>query len=108
MRNKRVALYLRVSTMPRKNGNRNGSSNGNGKREQTTENQRLQLYKFAEAMDWDIVAEFKDYESGAKDKKGRPQFRAMFEAASRREFDIVLVWSLDRFSRQGIALAHTY
>jgi DNA invertase Pin-like site-specific DNA recombinase len=27
----------------------------------------------------------------------------MFEAASRREFDILLVWSLDRFSRQGIA-----
>jgi DNA invertase Pin-like site-specific DNA recombinase len=27
----------------------------------------------------------------------------MFEVASRREFDVLLVWSLDRFSRQGIA-----
>jgi DNA invertase Pin-like site-specific DNA recombinase len=26
----------------------------------------------------------------------------MFEAASRKEFDLVLFWSLDRFSREGV------
>jgi DNA invertase Pin-like site-specific DNA recombinase len=32
----------------------------------------------------------------------RPAFRKMFDAASRREFDVVLFWSLDRFSREGV------
>ncbi|MGI8772198.1 MAG: recombinase family protein [Acidobacteriaceae bacterium] len=33
---------------------------------------------------------------------GRPAFKEMFAAASRREFDLVLFWSLDRFSREGV------
>ena len=84
----RVALYLRVSTKGPKRG-----------REQTPENQRKQLRAFAAAMEWPILAEYEDRESGTKD---RPQFKAMMDAASRREFDTVLVWSLDRFSREGI------
>jgi DNA invertase Pin-like site-specific DNA recombinase len=32
----------------------------------------------------------------------RPAFKRMFEAASRKEFDLVLFWSLDRFSREGV------
>src|SRR5215469_7261102 len=51
-------------------------------------------------MGWRVVAEFEDRESG---RKHRPQFKGMMDAASRREFDTVLVWSLDRFSREGIA-----
>jgi DNA invertase Pin-like site-specific DNA recombinase len=86
-----VALYLRVSTKGPKRG-----------REQSPENQRKQLRAFAEAMEWPIVAEYEDRESGAKGEKDRPQFNALMEAASRREFDTVLVWSLDRFSREGI------
>lgn len=87
----RVALYLRVSTKGVKNG-----------REQSPENQRKQLRAFAKAMEWHIVAEYEDRESGAKGEKERAQFRAVMEAASRREFDTVLVWSLDRFTREGI------
>ena len=87
----RVALYLRMSTGGVKNG-----------REQSPENQRKQLRAFADAMEWPIVAEYEDRESGAKGAKDRPQFNALMEAASRREFDTVLVWSLDRFSREGI------
>ena len=33
----------------------------------------------------------------------RHQLSAMFAGASRREFDLLLVWSLDRFSREGMA-----
>jgi DNA invertase Pin-like site-specific DNA recombinase len=87
----RAALYLRVSTRGVKNG-----------REQSPENQRKQLRAFAEAMEWSIVAEYEDRESGAKGAKERPGFNALMEAASRREFDTLLVWSLDRFSREGI------
>jgi len=53
-------------------------------------------------MGWPVIAEYEDRESGTKGAKDRPQFSAMMQAASRREFDIVLVWSLDRFSREGI------
>ena len=39
----------------------------------------------------------------ASGKSGdREQFKALFAAASRREFDLVLFWSLDRFSREGV------
>lgn len=45
----------------------------------------------------------KEYTDKASGKNGdREQFKAMFEAASRREFDCVLFWSLDRFSREGV------
>ena len=30
------------------------------------------------------------------------QFRAMMTDASRRRFDVVVVWALDRFSREGV------
>ncbi len=90
----RVALYLRVSTKSKSKPSKARSN------EQTVENQRLKLRDFAKAMDWSIVSEYADQESGAK--ADRPRFSAMMDAASRREFDGVLVWSLDRFSREGI------
>jgi DNA invertase Pin-like site-specific DNA recombinase len=66
---------------------------------QETENQLRQLREFAKKMDWEIVHEYVDRASG---KRGdREQFTKMFAAASRREFDILLFWSLDRLSREG-------
>ena len=44
--------------------------------------------------------EYRDHASGKSSK--RPQFEAMFEAASRREFDVLLFWSLDRLSRRAV------
>src|SRR5215472_13583895 len=81
----KTALYSRVST--RDKG-------------QDVENQLRQLREFCEGQSWTIVREFVDYASG---KRGdREEFQAMFAAASRREFDMVLFWSLDRFSREGV------
>ncbi len=57
-------------------------------------------------MDWTIVTEYEDQESGAK--ASRPGFTALMDAASRREFDVVLVWSLDRFTREGIGKTCAY
>jgi DNA invertase Pin-like site-specific DNA recombinase len=46
-----------------------------------------------------VVHEYVDRASG---KRGdREQFQKMFAAASRREFDVLLFWSLDRLSREG-------
>ncbi len=81
---KRAALYARVST----------SDHG-----QDPENQLLELRRFATAQGWDVTAEFVEYESGAS--SSRPQFQAMMAAAARREFDVLVFWSLDRLSREG-------
>ena len=80
----RIATYARVST-------RDGR--------QDTENQLRQLRQFAATQSWTIVHEYQDQASG---KHGdRDQFKKMFAAASRREFDCLLFWSLDRLSREG-------
>jgi DNA invertase Pin-like site-specific DNA recombinase len=79
-----VALYARVS---KKNSG------------QDTQNQLRQLRVFCQKQGWDVVHEYIDRKSG---KSGdRDQFQQMFDADSRREFDCVLFWSLDRFSREG-------
>jgi DNA invertase Pin-like site-specific DNA recombinase len=81
----RVALYGRVSTKDKG---------------QEVQNQLRQLREFAAHSGWTIVAEYIDHESG----KGsdREQFQAMFDAASKRQFDVLLFWSLDRLSREGV------
>src|SRR4051812_45347277 len=61
--------------------------------------QLRQLRAFAETQGWSIVHEYVDRASG---KRGdREQFQKMFAAASKREFDCLLFWSLDRLSREG-------
>jgi DNA invertase Pin-like site-specific DNA recombinase len=37
--------------------------------------------------------------SGAKGKDARPAFNALHKAAARREFDVVMAWSVDRLGR---------
>lgn len=79
----RICLYGRVSTD-----------------RQETQNQLSQLREFATTQGWKIVREFVDVASG---KSGdRQQFKALFTAAAKREFDLCLFWSLDRFSREGV------
>src|SRR5712664_1799749 len=79
------ALYARIST--RDKG-------------QETENQLAQLRDFAAKQGWSINAEYTDSESGSN--SDREQFQAMFKAASQRKFDVLLFWSLDRLSREGV------
>ena len=80
---RRAALYLRVS-----------------KDLQTSSNQERQLREAAARMGCEIVAVFRDDGiSGAKGRDRRPQFDAMHKAAARREFDVVMAWSVDRLSR---------
>ena len=81
---KRVALYARVSTKDKG---------------QDHENQLIQLRAFAKSQHWSIVHEYVDRASGKR--SDREQFGKMFGAASRREFDVLAFWSLDRLSREG-------
>jgi DNA invertase Pin-like site-specific DNA recombinase len=82
----RCAIYARVSSKDKG---------------QDVENQLAQQRRYATAQGWEIT-EFIDHES-AKGSLNRAQFQALFAAASRREIDIVLVWALDRFTREGVA-----
>jgi DNA invertase Pin-like site-specific DNA recombinase len=85
MKNIRVAIYGRVSTKDKG---------------QETENQLRQLRDFCSRQGWEVVFEYVDRVSA---KTGdREQFQEMFAAASRREFDVVLFWALDRFTREGV------
>ena len=81
----KVALYARVSTKDKG---------------QETENQLVQLREFAAKQGWQITREYIDRETGGT--SDRVQFQAMFADASRRGFDLVLFWSLDRLSREGV------
>jgi len=66
---------------------------------QDTENQLAQLRAFARTQGWTIVAEYADELTGKH--SDRAQFQRMFHHASRRAFDVLLFWSLDRLSREG-------
>jgi len=67
---------------------------------QTTENQGRELRLVAERNGWSIVQEFVDQGiSGAKDRKQRPAFYALWRGAIRREFEVVMVWAVDRLGR---------
>ena len=80
---KRAAIYLRVST-----------------NDQTTQNQRRELEAIAVHSGWDVVEVFEDAGvSGAKGRDQRPAFDAMLRAATAREFDVVMAWSVDRLGR---------
>jgi DNA invertase Pin-like site-specific DNA recombinase len=67
---------------------------------QDTENQLSQLRQFCESQGWTVTNEYIDRASGKR--SDREQFQEMFKDASQRKFDVVLFWSLDRFSREGV------
>ena len=71
---------------------------------QDPENQLRELRAFVvrkASEGWTLTHEYIDRMSGKTGDK-RPAFRKMLDAASRKEFDLVLFWSLDRFSREGV------
>ena len=80
---RRAVLYLRVSTI-----------------DQTTANQERELREIAGRMGCKIVKVYKDHGiSGAKGREKRPAFDALCRDANRRQFDVVMAWSVDRLGR---------
>jgi DNA invertase Pin-like site-specific DNA recombinase len=86
----RIAIYARVSTS-----------------KQDAENQLTQLREFAMRQGWEITTEYIDVVSGSG-KKERPRFLAMMHDASQHKFNLLLFWSLDRLSREGIVRTLSY
>ena len=81
---KRVLIYSRVSTA-----------------DQDAGNQIAQLRGYAAAQGWSVVDAITDTCSGSKDASERTGLGKVLALAHQRRFDILLFWSLDRFSREG-------
>jgi DNA invertase Pin-like site-specific DNA recombinase len=80
---KRAVLYLRVSTI-----------------DQTTANQERELREVAELAGWQVIKVYTDHGiSGAKGRDKRPAFDALCRDATKRQFDVVMAWSVDRLGR---------
>lgn len=83
VKTKSAAIYLRVST--------------DG---QTTANQRRDLESVAKRAGWKIAGVYEDAGiSGAKGRDKRPAFDQLCKDATRRKFDVVMAWSVDRLGR---------
>jgi len=81
----KAVIYARVSTKDKG---------------QDTENQLPHLREYALKHGYTLTHEYIDHASA---KSGdRSQFKALFADAAKRRFDVVLFWSLDRFSREGV------
>jgi DNA invertase Pin-like site-specific DNA recombinase len=89
----RTAIYARVSTTDKG---------------QDTENQIHALRAWCEREGYEVVEVYEDYESGTKGRRERHRFDQMFNDAKAGRFKLVVFWSLDRFSRQGIAATIDY
>jgi DNA invertase Pin-like site-specific DNA recombinase len=83
MMTKRAAFYVRVSSG-----------------EQSTALQRADLETVAERAGWQIVETYEDAGfSGKNGRDKRPAFDRLLKDATRRKFDIVAVWAVDRLGR---------
>lgn len=87
MKNK-IAIYVRVSTT-----------------DQSTELQLKDLLKYVEAREWEIYEIYEDKASGTNDR--RTNLKKLLNDASKRKFDVVLCWKLDRFFRSLKDLINT-
>ncbi len=88
----RVGIYSRVSTD-----------------KQDSENQLVQLREFATRQGWQLTTEYIDQgQSGSKSGNSRPEFAQMMKDTSQRKFDLLLFWSLDRLSREGVSQTLDY
>ena len=84
MTTKRCAIYCRVSTSTK---------------DQTTENQLLELKSYCERMGYEIVKIYEDEVSGAKTREKRPAYNEMCQDAFLKKFDTIIGWDVSRFGR---------
>jgi len=88
----RAALYARFSS--------------DLQRATSIEDQFRNCRKRAEGEGWTVVATFADAAMSGSDAN-RPQYRAMLEAAARREFDVLIVDDLSRLTRDAVECERT-
>ncbi len=84
----KVAIYVRVSTQ-----------------DQSLDLQRTELTRFAKARGWKITKIYEDKATGTNGN--RPKLKELMSAANGREFDVLLIWKLDRLFRSIKGLVTT-
>lgn len=89
----KIAIYARVSL---------DETNKDDRRYQEPENQLKPLREWAKREDWQAHKEHADRASGAD--PNRPQFRKMIYDAMLLRFSDIIVWKLDRFSRENMSV----
>jgi DNA invertase Pin-like site-specific DNA recombinase len=80
MNQKRVAVYVRVSTQ-----------------DQSTEIQRNEIAAYLQARGWQKLSVYEDKKTGTT--ADRTKLKELLNAARMREFDILVIWKLDRLAR---------
>ncbi len=93
----KVAIYARVSL---------DEQNKDSRQFQDPENQLKPLRDFCKSLGYEVVKEYIDKMSGAN--PARPSFRAMLADGLQRRFSGIVVWKLDRFSREGVIPTMSY
>lgn len=81
----KAALYLRVST-----------------NQQDEENQRAPLEKLAAVRGWEVTAIYRENESAWK-QGHQPELARLLRDCAGRQYEVVMVFALDRLTRQGSA-----
>ena len=85
----KAAIYARVST-----------------EDQHLDNQLAELRRFAAQQGWAIIREYTDKTTA---KNGdRTGWKQMWKDVSAHRFDVLLFWSLDRLTREGVLKTHLY
>jgi len=92
----KVAIYARVSKDEHEKDNRY----------QDPENQLIALRKYCKNNDYEIVHEYIDKRSGAD--PSRKNFRLMLHHATLKVFKAIIIWKLDRFSREPMFVVMGY
>lgn len=92
----KVALYARVSKDEKEQDSRY----------QDPEYQLQMMREFASARGWEVKATYIDRMSGAD--PNRPEFKKLLTDAWRVGYSAILVWKLDRFSREPLFVTLSY
>jgi DNA invertase Pin-like site-specific DNA recombinase len=92
----KVAIYARVSL----------DEKADDKRYQEPENQLQPLREYCKAREFVVTKEYVDKASGGD--CNRPNFQKMLSDAHQRAFDAIIVWKLDRFSRERMSNTLNY
>ena len=80
----RAVLYARYSS--------------DGQREESIEGQLRECKEYADRHNMTIIGQYIDRALSAR-TDDRPEFQKMIRDSEKKQFDVVLVWKLDRFSR---------
>lgn len=82
------------------------TSSPNQRDNYSIDEQIIQCQKYCAQRGWQIAYVFVDESQSGKSVENRPKFQLMMKKAEAREFDVIVVWKLDRFARSLVDLVN--